>query len=637
MLLAQRNACRALVLAVLGLAWPAAGHAQSLESVLAPGKLIQGHAKWDEECGSCHVRFDRNAQDGLCMDCHKDIAQDVRGKAGYHGRVKPQACRSCHTDHKGRDARIAAFDTRQLDHALTDFGLRGRHAQTECGKCHEPSRKFRAAPSECNACHRKDDAHKGSLGAGCADCHTETNWKDAKFDHAKTRFALTGKHVDTKCADCHKDRNYKATPRQCYGCHRKDDDAVKGHKGLYGERCDSCHATRAWKPSTFNHDTDTRYALRGKHRATKCADCHTGHLYKVRPATDCFSCHSKEDTHKGSLGKDCGACHTERDWKERAKFDHDRTAFPLLGRHAETKCDACHKSKVFKEAPKACIGCHRKDDRHAATLGEDCGACHAERDWKTTKGRFDHDRTRFSLRNAHAAPKLQCKDCHQDLKSFRKTPQDCFSCHRKDDKHEGQQGPKCESCHSDTSWKVSRFDHARTRFPLVGRHVTTACKDCHVTPRFKDTAHDCSSCHKKDDKHKQVFGTKCDSCHNARAWPIWDFDHNRRSAYKLDGAHRKAACEACHTKPASAGREFAALASDCLACHRKDDTHDGGFGARCEQCHGTDQWKKVSNRVLRSERAPDAPPAATLVGALLGHPSHFARAVVPTESKGWLP
>ena len=98
-----------LVLAfALAAGWAAAARAQSIESVLSPGKLIQGHLKWDDDCKACHVKFDRAAQDRLCMDCHKDIGQDVRAKAGHHGRLKPQACNECHTDHKGRSEKIAA-------------------------------------------------------------------------------------------------------------------------------------------------------------------------------------------------------------------------------------------------------------------------------------------------------------------------------------------------------------------------------------------------------------------------------------------------------------------------------------------------------------------------------------------------
>jgi hypothetical protein len=593
---------------MLALGGLTSAHAQNIESVLRPGELIQGHAKWEEECSKCHVRFDRAAQDRLCMDCHKDVGRDVRERSGYHGRLKPQACRSCHTDHKGRSARIVAFDAQKFDHNESDYALRGRHRQVACEKCHEPKKKYWEAPTDCNACHRKDDVHKGSLGARCADCHTDSNWKEARFDHDKTRFALKDKHAEAGCADCHrKGADYNEAPRSCIGCHKKADDSAKGHKGLYGEKCDSCHGTRGWKPATFNHDTDTRYALRGKHRGARCADCHTGQIYRDKAGTACIDCHRKDDDgpkgHKGSLGRDCAACHTEGGWKEKVRFDHDKTRFALLGKHVDAKCADCHKSTNYKDAPKDCIGCHRKDDKHAATLGTKCETCHHERDWKSAP-RFDHDKTRFALRNAHVAKKVVCKDCHVDLTRYRDTPMDCLACHRKDDKHEGQLGNRCEACHNDRDWKTTRFDHGSTRFPLVGRHLPVKCADCHATLRYKDAPRDCWSCHRKDDKHKLKFGAACESCHNARSWGIWDYDHARRAKVALDGAHAKAACEKCHTQPAPAGRNAAEVGTSCVACHRRDDKHDGAFGSACEQCHYTDHWRRIRSRIGQASDGP---------------------------------
>jgi hypothetical protein len=140
--------------------------ADNIESVLRPGELVQGHAKWEEECTKCHVRFDRAAQDKLCVDCHKEVGQDMRERTGYHGRQKPATCRSCHTDHKGRNARIVEFDKNKFDHAQSDYLLRGKHAKVECDKCHESKKPYWKAPQDCNACHRKDDVHKGSKAAG---------------------------------------------------------------------------------------------------------------------------------------------------------------------------------------------------------------------------------------------------------------------------------------------------------------------------------------------------------------------------------------------------------------------------------------------------------------------------------------
>ena len=604
--------------------WLAGGvAAQGIESILAPGKLVQAHAKWENDCSQCHVKFDRKAQDGLCMSCHKEVGSDMRTRAGFHGRNKPQACNVCHTDHKGRGAQIVLLDKKQFDHNQTDYALRNKHQKVECEKCHVAGKKYREAPQDCNACHRKDDVHKGSLGPKCADCHSDVGWKETtRFDHDKTRFSLTGKHIDVKCSGCHKTSEYKDTPRTCIGCHRKDDDQ-KGHKGQFGEKCETCHDAKTWKPSSFNHDADTKYALRGKHKTTKCTDCHKGNIYRVKLSDDCYACHKADDKHKESLGRDCGSCHSERSWKEPAKFNHDQTSFPLLGKHMQADCKDCHKNAMFKEAPKDCYSCHKKEDKHEGTLGKSCADCHSERDWKTTAGRFNHDLTKFQLRNAHADAKLKCSGCHKDLKSYRNTPIDCYSCHKKDDKHEGQQGKQCEQCHSDRSWKVDKFDHNLSRFPLTGRHGAVVCKDCHKNALFKDTPRDCYSCHKKEDKHKLRFGERCESCHNTRAWSTWEFDHTKRAKYPLDGAHKKVKCESCHKQEAPKGKDFAPLGTNCVACHRSDDVHDGQFGMRCETCHQTEHWKKIKERIGMSSPSSAEMKAANL--KLWGESSHFMR------------
>jgi hypothetical protein len=332
-------------------------------------------------------------------------------------------------------------------------------------------------------------------------------------------------------------------------------------------------------------------------------------LYKDKAGTACIECHKKDDDglkgHKGSLGRDCAACHSEAGWKAKGKFDHDKTRFPLLGKHVDTKCAECHKSTNYKEAPKDCIGCHKKDDKHEATLGTNCEACHLERDWKNVT-RYGHDKSRFKLRNAHAAKKVLCKDCHADLKHYRDTPMDCVACHKKDDKHEGQQGTKCETCHNDRDWKTTVFDHGLTRFPLLGKHVKVECKGCHKSPRFKDAKIACVACHLKDDVHKKTLGPACEPCHNARSWKAWDFDHDKRTKYVLDGKHQGVACKACHTQPME-GKVI--TSTRCYSCHVKNDVHDGTYGRQCEQCHVTSSFKTIRSR----------PGAASSTGLVLPH------------------
>ena len=501
-------------------------YADSANDLLMPGKVIQGHLKYENECTNCHKPYDKAAQSGLCKDCHKEVAKDIEVGQGYHGLMQEQKpCKECHTDHKGRDARIVKFETVNFDHDLTGYTLKGGHLNSKvlCKDCHLPTKKYRDAPTKCNSCHAKADKHKGSLGTDCDNCHEEKDWKTTHYDHSKTKFDLLGKHKEVKCTKCHIDNKYKDTPKLCNDCHKKDDDGAKGHKGKFGPKCETCHNEKGWKETFFDHDKKTKFPLLGKHKETKCAECHKGYLYKEKLKKECIACHKKDDDgakgHKGKFGTKCESCHSERSWKE-IPFDHDRkTKFPLRGKHRDIKCSECHKGDLYKD----------------------------------------------------------------------KLKMDCLSCHKKDDKHEGQEGKKCESCHGEQSWKKAKFDHRQSRYPLTGKHQIVECKKCHLTPRFKDAKSDCWSCHEKKDFHKRGLGTACEKCHNTRDWKNWDFNHDK-TGFKLEGKHQNLKCSDCHTS-----RAFKKLkqATSCASCHDKDDKHDGSFGRRCERCHVGSTWKKI--------------------------------------------
>lgn len=599
---------RSLGLTLLLLLTISTASAQTIERALMPGELIAGHAKYEEECANCHQRFDKSAQTRLCMDCHKDIGNDVRNKKRLHGKLTDTTCRTCHTDHKGRNASIAPLDKKKFEHDKTDFRLRGAHKElgNKCESCHQPKKKFREAPATCNECHKKDDhdkGHKGKLGAKCESCHNEVKWKEAKFDHEKTKFSLVGgKHAPVKCRDCHADNTFQQTPTTCVGCHRKDDDGEKGHKGRYGKKCETCHNDKSWKDSIFNHDADTQYALKGKHKQAKCSTCHLpekGPIFQVKLPTKCVTCHKKDDQdkgHRGGLGEKCESCHNERGWKS-STFDHDETKFPLKDKHKDAKCETCHKGGVAGANAKLkletqCIACHRKNDEekgHKGRHGTKCETCHNAKEWKTSF--FNHDKeTKYLLRGKHRETK--CDDCHLPAKGpiyDTKLESQCIACHRKDDKHKGQLGNKCESCHNEEKWTGKPFDHDKSRFPLTGSHGKVECKKCHLTPAFHDAPKTCNGCHEKDDKHRGRFGIKCDSCHYTGTWKSWDFDH-RKTGFPLDGAHREVDCHECHRDAAPAATR---LKRGCYSCHAADDVHQGGLSTQCEQCHGVESWKKL--------------------------------------------
>jgi hypothetical protein len=375
------------VLVVFG----AAAQAQSLESAVMPGPVIAGHADLEQSCDKCHVRFDRAAQKRLCLDCHKPVNADVAGRTGYHGRSKARSadCRSCHTEHKGRAARIVALDEKTFDHAETDFRLRGKHETVPCKQCHRAGVVHRKAPLDCNACHRDDDmkkGHKEQFGARCDKCHDEKAWKPALFNHDRdTRYRLVDRHRDAKCGDCHRGPLFReATPTRCVACHRNDDP----HKNSLGDKCDKCHSVKGWKGAVFDHGT-TRFALRDKHQSAKCSACHKEKGRFGGLGLTCLSCHERDDRekgHQGNYGKKCESCHNAKAFKP-ATFSHDRdTKFPLAGKHAKQACKTCHKGALYVTVTKAaCIACHKDQDVHFATYGLDCASCHVGDDWRKIK------------------------------------------------------------------------------------------------------------------------------------------------------------------------------------------------------------------------------------------------------------
>jgi len=451
-------------------------------------------------CLACHERIAADVEAG-------------RGYHGRNAQARTGECRHCHTDHKGRTEDIVRLDPQTFDHRLTDMPLTGRHVQVPCAACHVPGKRHAEAPDTCADCHDKDDPHRGKLGRACADCHDTGGWGKTGFDHASTRFALEGRHRDVACGQCHPDRRYKPTPTACAACHRLNDvhagaygdrcdtchnaadwhkavfnhdrqtkfrlagrhrtarcDAChKGgslntrlgtacidchkaddfHRGRFGTRCQECHDERAWKQTAFDHARDAKLELKGRHASLQCVACHRDGAGKPAVARTCHSCHAERDIHKGELGKACDRCHDEDDWIH-VRFDHGLARFPLVGLHAVVPCEECHASGRFKDAPSACVDCHRPKDVHKGALGTACGECHNPNDWRLW--RFDHARqTKFALDGAHEG--LACEACHPRNKAPGKLPTDCNACHARDDVHDGRFGLVCERCHDTTRFR----------------------------------------------------------------------------------------------------------------------------------------------------------------------------------------
>lgn len=386
-------------------------------------------------CGACHDAGQPHREaPGACIDCHAD--RDV------HRTGLGRECARCHGVERWREVRF--------DHGKASAGrwpLTGAHTTVDCALCHAGER-YRQTPAACNDCHRIDDVHAGQRGTACGDCHGTDAWKTQKFDHLReTGFALTHGHADVGCQACHRGPDMRqVNGKQCVDCHAPDDV----HRGRQGRLCATCHTTARWSTTDFDHAKSTDFTLRGAHARLDCGACHKADARTGKLPTDCAGCHRADDVHVGGLGERCADCHGEERWSRGIRFDHDLTAFALVGLHAGAACEACHASRRFDGTPSACVDCHRADDAHRGHLGQDCAGCHTPNDWRLWS--FDHDtRTDFPLDGAHDV--AACGACHRAPPGDgAKLARDCAGCHQRDDVHGGEFGRDCSRCHDTRSF-----------------------------------------------------------------------------------------------------------------------------------------------------------------------------------------
>ena len=256
-----------------------------------PGKLSSSHEKYEEQCSLCHDRSDRNRQTQLCLDCHKDIAGDLRQQQGFHGRVTgiEQLAVPCLPLRAPRapDAHHASSAREQFDHGSTDFALKGAHAAVACAEL--PRRRqalprgadgMRRLPSQAGAARRQARARLRLLPRRAA-------WRHVTYDHGKTAFPLHDKHAEAPCAACHFGNRYKDTPHECVSCHAPDDV----HHGERGPKCADCHPTKGWKNSKFDHKKETGFALLGRARPHRLQRLSSQRNLKDKLPRECAGCH----------------------------------------------------------------------------------------------------------------------------------------------------------------------------------------------------------------------------------------------------------------------------------------------------------------------------------------------------------
>ncbi|MCC7073893.1 MAG: hypothetical protein IT383_21475 [Deltaproteobacteria bacterium] len=529
-----------------------------------------------------------------CASCHDDAHRGQFGKG----------CARCHSPESWRSIKQASGDTGF--HDKTDFALRGEHTTVACKACHGPSPGRKKAifkglkHAACTDCHL--DAHGGQLadakgGAACDRCHQVTGFVPVQFDlarHKETRWPLEGAHGAVACNRCHT-ADAKLAKRATAAI-KKDADAL-GRRALAsavrldlpdaGERCEACHK-----------------------------DPHAGQFKAEARGT------TRPPIAAAHAERGCRACHQPTAFAD-LLFRHDDSAFPLAGKHQSVACGSCHGPAadapaaqrnvvVYRPLGSTCAGCHA--DEHLGQLAKDgvtdCARCHDPADF--VPARFNHDdpaQTRFALVGKHKD--ARCAACHVEVDvgdggtvaRYQPTALACAGCH--DDEHRGSfdafvpdtrardaGAAACDACHTPAGFAPAAFDHARTGFPLRGRHRGVACDACHGSDYARPVAQSCGGCHQ--DPHAQEFGLQCASCHTENGFnaPLFAVDAHRRTRFPLAGRHGALPCQECHVERRDRG--FARATTDCNACHAGDalrataltvNHQRAPFTDSCRRCH----------------------------------------------------
>ncbi len=236
---------------------------------------INGFAYNSPACLACHPTgsatdgFDHNKTNfpltgahvtTACLDCHA---------SGYAGT--PTNCASCHTPDYNQSSNpnhvslaiptncaschtTAAWQPATFSIHNNYYQLKGKHAgiANDCAACHNGN--YNNTPNTCAGCHISEynqtiSPKHASAGfpTTCQDCHSETTWTPANFNHDGMYFPIySGNHKGEwdQCSDCHTTPgNYKTF--SCTVCHKNPQTNNK-HNGVNGysyssPACLSCH------------------------------------------------------------------------------------------------------------------------------------------------------------------------------------------------------------------------------------------------------------------------------------------------------------------------------------------------------------------------------------------------------------
>lgn len=502
--------------------------------------LTKGHDI--TECSTCHTNGLSEPLSPDCFSCHQQDFNSTTNPA-HQSLDFSTTCTDCHTTDPGW--KPALFETHDDFYFPIYSGVHNGE-WNKCTDCHTQPETYTVF--SCIDCHEHnksgtDREHTEVSGysyssSACYACHPLGRGEGA-FNHDLTGFSLKGAHLQAQCLDCHTN-GYAGTSNACSSCHTSNYNQTSNpnhvNAGISTE-CETCHTAEGWTPSLFDHTATTGFELTGGHSGRQCTDCHQGTTSNASP--ECISCHQEnynqaENHVANNYPFDCLQCHTTASW-DGATFDHNATNFPLTGAHVSTECAACH-TNGYSGTPTTCVSCHQSNydqtvnpNHNSIGIPSTCDECHAtDPGWQPATFPIHNDY--YALNGAHAAVANDCYLCHEG--NYTNTANTCYGCHStdynntQDPSHTAAQFPTdCASCHSETAWTPSTFNHDGQYFPIYsGRHQGTwsSCATCHTQPT-NYAVFSCITCHEHNqtdtDSHHTDVGsyvytsTSCYDCH----------------------------------------------------------------------------------------------------------------------------
>ena len=250
----------------------------------------------------------------------------------------------------------------QINQHLNRFPLIGAHATLDCDSCHKSAAvgQFQGLSTACFSCHQQDFINTKSIGIDhvvlklSTACESATRWTTGWARSLTTWsywLCLDGRpRYAWIAAACHAGGKFNTASATCVGCHLADFNKTNNPPHAQADfptTCQTCHSTTAWNPTTFDHNTFTKFPLTGAHVSVGCNLCHINGQFVGTP-TDCASCHMKDfngttnPNHVTSgFPTTCQQCHTTATWTTLLLIT-TATGFSLTGAHSALQCAQCH-------------------------------------------------------------------------------------------------------------------------------------------------------------------------------------------------------------------------------------------------------------------------------------------------------